>query len=211
LARMEDVLHLYGLPYDAAHPVVCFDERPCVLRGEVVEPLALKPGRPEREDYEYERKGTCVLLVAFEPLTGFRMAEVSERRAAADYTRFMQRVSEHYRGVRQIRLVQDNLNTHTSGSFYKHLPASGAFALAQRFEMHSTPKKGSWLNMAELEISVLVRQCLGRRIESRERMAEEIGQLVKERNEREASVRWQFTPEAARQKLERQYRKVLHK
>lgn len=205
---MEDVLHLYSLPYDADYPVVCFDERPCVLHGEVVEPLRMRPGTPRREHYEYERHGTCCLLVAVEPLTGFRMVEVSERRTAADYTRFMQRVAARYREARCIRLVQDNLNTHTAGSFYKHLPAAEAFALAERFEPHYTPKKGSWLNMAEVEISVIARQCLGRRIESRERMGEEVGALVGERNAAGARVRWQFTPSAAREKLRRHYQRV---
>lgn len=207
---MEDILHLYGLPYDEAHPVVCFDERPCVLHGEVVEPLVMKPGKPRRQNYEYQRKGTCCLLVAFEPLTGFRMVEVSKQRTAADYTRFMQRVAAHYGTAERIRLVQDNLNTHTAASFYKHLPASEAFALAQRFEPHYTPKKGSWLNMAEIEISVLVRQCLGRRIGDQDAMASEIGQLVKERNEEGAVVNWQFTPGVARETLERHYRAVYH-
>lgn len=208
---MEDVLHLYSLPYDVQYPVVCFDERPCVLHGEVVDPLRMRPGRVLRQDYEYERKGTCCLLIAFEPLTGHRLVEVSRQRTAEDYTRFMQKVAEHYGKAERIRLVQDNLNTHTAASFYKHLPPAEAFALAQRFESHYTPKKGSWLNMAELEISALVRQCLGRRIESLERMTEEVGELVKERNKQKASVRWQFTPEAARQKLKRHYQKVLHK
>lgn len=208
LARMEDVLHLYSLPYEAEAPVVCFDERPCVLHGEVVEPLRMRPGTPRREDYEYERRGTCCLLVALEPLTGFRMVEVSERRTAADYTRFMERLAAHYGEAKRIHLVQDNLNTHTAGSFYKHLPAAEAFALAQRFEPHFTPKKGSWLNMAEIEISVIARQCLGRRIASRERMGEEVGALTQERNAAGARVRWQFTPSAAREKLRRHYQRV---
>lgn len=208
LCRMEDILHLYGLPYDEAYPQVCFDERPCVLHGEVVEPLSIAPGKPLRVDYEYERKGTCCLLIAFEPLTGFRMVEVSARRTAEDYTRFMQRVAAHYAAAKRIRLVQDNLNTHTAASFYKALPAAEAFALAQRFEFHFTPKKGSWLNMAEIELSVIVRQCLGRRIATQEAMAEEVGQLVKERNEAGATVDWQFTPAAAREKLERHYLRV---
>ena len=208
---MEDVLHLYSLPYDAQSPVVCFDERPCLLHGEVVAPLSMEPGKLRREDYEYERKGTCCLLVAFEPLTGFRMVEVSRQRTAVDYTRFMQRLSAQYREATCIRLVQDNLNTHTAGSFYKTLPASDAFALAQRFEVHYTPKKASWLNMAELELSVIVRQCLDRRIATQEAMAEEVGQLVKERNEQRATVRWQFTPVLARAKLERHYQRVRTK
>lgn len=205
---MEGILHLYGLPYDEAHPVVCFGERPCVLHGEVVEPLEMRPGKPPRQDYEYERRGTCSLLVAFEPLTGFRLVEVSKARTAEDYTRFMQRVAVHYGAATRIRLVQDNLNTHTAASFYKHLPASDAFALAQRFEAHYTPTKASWLNMAEIEISVLARQCLGRRIGDREVLASEIGALVEARNEGGTTVTWPFTPALAREKLQRHYRKV---
>jgi hypothetical protein len=208
---MEDVLHLYSLPYDSAHPVVCFDERPCVLHGQVVEALPLKPGKPQREDYEYERKGTCSLLVAFEPLTGLRMVEVSTQRTARDYTRFMERLSAHYAAATCIHLVQDNLNTHTAGSFYSSLTAAEAFALGQRFAFHYTPKKASWLNMAELELSVIVRQCLGRRIATEEEMAEEIGPLAKERNDQGATVQWQFTPRAAREKLERHYQRVCNK
>lgn len=205
---MENILHLYSLPYDAMRPVVCFDERPCILHGEVVEPLEMKPGRVRREDYEYERRGTCCLLVAIEPLTGFRTVEVSKQRTAEDYTRFMRRLAAHYAEAEEIRLVQDNLNTHTAASFYKHLPASAAFTLAQRFQMHYTPKKGSWLNMAEIELSVFARQCLGRRIETIEEMTSEIGQLVKERNEAGARIHWQFTPVLAREKLQRHYQKV---
>ena len=205
---MEDVLHLYSLSYDEAYPVVCFDERPCVLHSEVVEPLTMKPGSVHKQDYEYKRHGTCCLLVAFEPLTGFRMVEVSRQRTAKDYTRFMQRVAAHYATAKRIRLVEDNLNTHKAASFYKHLPGQEAFALAQRFERHYTPKKGSWLNMAEIEISVLVRQCLGRRIGEEAVLAAEIEQLVKERNAAKCRVRWQFTPGRAREKLQRHYRKV---
>jgi hypothetical protein len=206
---MEALLALYRRPYDADYPVVCFDERPCVLHGEVVAPLPMQPGKPQRADYEYQRQGTCCLLVAFEPLTGHRIVEVSKQRRASDYTRFMQRVAAHYR--ERIELVQDNLNTHTAGSFYKNLPAEAALALSQRLGFHYTPKKASWLNMAEIEISVLVRQCLDRRIESQQRLAREMGQLVKERNVARARVTWQFTPQAAREKLKRHYQKVYCK
>lgn len=202
---MENILYLYSLPYDPASPLLCFDERPCVLHGEVVEPLAMQPGKAMRYDYEYQRNGTCCLLVAVEPLTGFRMVEVSQRRTQADYTRFMQGVAAHYAHAEQIRVVQDNLNTHQAGSFYSTLPAEEAFALAQRFDFHYTPKKGSWLNMAELEINAIVGQCLGRRIESMERMAREVGHLVKERNAHQVTINWQFTPTLARQKLARHY------
>lgn len=208
---MEALLALYRRRYDADYPVVCFDERPCVLHSEVVAPLPMQPGRPRCYDYEYQRQGTCSLLVAFEPLTGHRIVEVSKQRTASDYTRFMQHVAAHYQAAERIELVQDNLNTHTAGSFYKHLPAEAAFALSQRFSMHYTPKKASWLNMAEIEISVLVRQCLGRRIESQQRLTQEIGQLVKERNVAQARVTWQFTPQAAREKLRRHYQKVCSK
>lgn len=208
---MEDILHLYSLPYDARYPVVCFDERPCVLHGEVVEALPLAPGKPRRHHYEYERKGTCNLLVAVEPLSGFRIVEVSRRRTGADYARFMQRVAAHYQQAKVIRLVQDNLNTHQSGSFYANMPPEEAFELARRFEYHYTPKKGSWLNMAELEINAIVRQCLGRRIDSMEMMAYEVGQLVKERNEKKIKINWQFTPELAREKLERHYENARSK
>ena len=208
---MEQVLYLYSLPYDPNYPLICFDERPCVLHGEVVEPLPLTPGKAKRYHYEYQRNGTCCLLVAVEPLTGFRIVEVSKQRTRADYTRFMHRLAAHYRQAKTIRLVQDNLNTHQSGSFYASMPADKAFALAQRFEHHYTPKKGSWLNMAELEISALVRQCLGRRLGSLQEMVGEVGQLVKERNAKAVTINWQFTPELARQKLSRHYEAVLNK
>lgn len=205
---MEALLHLYRLPYDARYPVVCFDERPCVLHGDIVEPLEMAPGKPLRYDYEYKRNGTCCLLVAVEPRSGFRLVEVSRQRTRADYTRFMQRLAAHYPDTK-IRLVQDNLNTHDSGSFYTCLPAQEAFELARHFEYHYTPKKGSWLNMAELEISAIVRQCLGRRIETLEQMAFEVDQLVKERNAKQVTINWQFTPELAREKLQRHYDAVL--
>jgi len=209
---MEQILHLYSLPYDADYPLICFDERPCVLHKDKVEALPMRPGRVQGVDYEYQRCGTCNLLVAFEPLTGFRLVEVSTQRTALDYARFMQRVAQHYASAVKIRLIQDNLNTHHAGSFYKSLPAEDAFALSQRFEMYYTPKKASWLNMAEIEISVLVRHCIqGRRLESESVLAREIIQLVKERNDRQATVHWQFTPVLARQKLSRHYERIYSK
>lgn len=167
---MEDILHLYRLPLDERRPVVCFDELPVQLLGEVVAPLPMKAGKPKRVDYEYERSGTASVLVAFEPLTGRRMVETSKRRTKADYCRFMQRVSAMYPQAEKVVLVQDNLNTHNASSFYENLPPAEAFELSQRFEMHYTPKKGSWLNMAELELSALSRICLARRISSTEEL-----------------------------------------
>ena len=202
---MEDLLHLYGLAYDEQRPVVCFDELPVQLLGEVVAPLPMKTGRPARFDYEYERKGTACLLVAFEPLTGRRIVETSRRRTKADYCRFMQHVCELFPQARKVVLVQDNLNTHNASSFYENLPAAEAFALAQSFEMHYTPKKGSWLNMAELELSAISRICLSRRIASVEELDREVQAIVCERNELKVKVEWQFSITQAREKLSRHY------
>ena len=208
---MEDLLHLYGLPVDENRPVVCFDELPVQLLGEVVAPLPVKAGRTERFDYEYEREGTACLLVAFEPLTGRRLIETSKQRTKADYCRFMQRVAALFAAAGKVVLVQDNLNTHNASSFHENLPAAQAFALAQAFEMHYTPKKGSWLNMAELELSALSRICLSRRLASIEELDREVQALVKERNELKIKVEWQFSITQAREKLNRHYENVKSK
>ena len=205
---MENILHLYNLPFDALRPVVCFDELPVQLLGEVVTPLEMKGGTPARFDYEYERGGTCALLVAIEPKTGKRLVEVSARRTKADYCRFMLRVAAWFPQAQRIVLVQDNLNTHHASSFYENLPPDEAFALTQRFEMHYTPKKGSWLNMAELELSALSRICLSRRLATIEKLDGEIQSLVCERNELSIKVEWQFSITHAREKLSRHYEKV---
>lgn len=208
---MEDLLHLYALPYDQKRPVVCFDEKPVQLVGELVEPLAMKAGTVRREDYEYERGGTANLLVAFEPLTGKRLVETSKQRTKADYCRFQQRVAASWPETEKIVLVQDNLNTHNASSFYENLEPEEAFALAQKFEMHYTPRKGSWLNIAELELSALSRICLSRRLGSVDELEREIQALVKERNELKIKVEWQFSIPQARQKLKRHYEKVKSK
>lgn len=208
---MEDVLHLYGLPYDERRPVICFDELTVQLLGDVVAPLPARRGAPRREDYEYERGGVCGLLVAFEPLTGRRIVETSLRRTKADYCRFMQRVAELFPRAEKVVLVQDNLNTHNASSFYENLPAEEAFSLAQRFEMHYTPKKGSWLNLAELELSAISRICLARRIPSIEELDREVQALVKERNELKIKVEWQFSIMQAREKLSRHYENAKSK
>jgi hypothetical protein len=208
---MEDLLHLYGLPLNELRPVVCFDELPVQLLGEVVAPLPMKAGRATRFDYEYEREGTACLLVAFEPLTGRRLVETSKHRTKADYCRFMQRVRETFPRAEKVVLVQDNLNTHNASSFYENLPPAEAFALAQAFEMHYTPKKGSWLNMAELELSALSRICLSRRVGSIEELDREVQAIVKERNELEVKVEWQFSISQAREKLRRHYENAQSK
>jgi hypothetical protein len=205
---MEQVLQLYQQAYDAAYPVVCFDERPCQLLDQVSQPISMQPGQPLKEDNEYERQGTCSLLVAFEPLTGQRLVETSPTRKGEDYTRFMQALAKAYPQAVKIRLVQDNLNTHSPSSFYQHLSAQEAFQLTNRFEWVYTPKKASWLNMVELELSALSRICLKRRIPSMAQLDEQIQHLVKERNQAKASVNWQFNIETARTKLKRLYLKV---
>jgi hypothetical protein len=208
---MEDVLYLYNLPLNVSRPVVCFDELPVQLLGEVVLPLSMKEGQSTRYDYEYERRGTAVLLVAFEPLTGQRLVETSRQRTKADYCRFMQRVAEMFPETGKIVLVQDNLNTHNASSFYENLPPEDAFAVTHRFEMHYTPKKGSWLNMAELELSALSRICLSRRIGSIKELDREVQAIVKERNELKVKVEWQFSIAQAREKLSRHYENVKSK
>jgi DDE superfamily endonuclease len=163
---MERVLHTYSLPYNPKHPVVCFDERPCFLIGDVLQPIAMKEGQSKREDYQYEKHGSCAVLLAFEPHTGKRWVKVYAQRTAKEYTDFMQFLAKQFPNAEAITLVQDNLNTHQGGSFYKHLDPDTAFTLAQRFDWLYTPKHASWLNMAELEFSALSRQCLNRRIAS---------------------------------------------
>ncbi len=163
--HMEDVLDLYEQPYDPNRPVICFDERPCQLIGDAIVPMPMKPRSPKKEHYEYVRNGTCCIFLAFEPRTGKRMARVKERRTKADYADFMENLANQYPNAETILLVQDNLNTHMADSFYETLPPEEAFEIAKRFEYHYTPKKGSWLNMAEIELSALSKQCLDRRIE----------------------------------------------
>ncbi|MFC6223882.1 IS630 family transposase [Hymenobacter artigasi] len=220
VARLEDVLAVYEQPHDPRFPVVCFDERPCVLHGQPVEPLPpvpaqpatdeqpAKAGRPRRESSTYVRQGTACLLAAFEPGTGQRLVEVSARRTGADYCRFLQRLAAHYPQATKIVLVQDNLNTHTDAVFYQHLPAAQARALAARFEVHYTPKNASWLNMVELELSAIARQCLHQRIPTLDELTAHVAACVAERNAARATVKWQFTLEKARTKLDRHYQKI---
>lgn len=205
---MEQLLWLYALPYDPAYPVLCFDERPCFLIGESVEPLALQSGQVRKEHYAYEKLGSCALLAAIEPLTGQRLAQVHPKRTRREYTLFMREVADVYPQAQKIRIVQDNLNTHQPASFYAHLPADEAFALAQRFEFYYTPKAASWLNMIEIEFSALARQCLNRRLPTQERLAKEVLALVKERNDKQIRINWQFSIQSARHKLNRAYANV---
>ena len=164
IAKMEQILWLYALPYDPLYPVVCFDERPCFLIGDTVEPLAMQSGQVRKEHYAYAKLGSCALLAAIEPLTGNRLAQVHDQRTKKEFTLFCLALAAAYPQAKEIRLVLDNLNTHDTSAFYEHLPADEAFALAQRFDFFFTPKSASWLNMIEIEISALARLCLNRRI-----------------------------------------------
>lgn len=206
---MKDVLHQYQLPYDQQHPLLCLDERPCFLIEEAGAILPMSPGKAKRYHYEYKKNGSCCVFLAFEPHTGFRYVEVRERRTAVDYADFMQTLLvHHYPQAESIRLVQDNLNTHTPGSFYEVLPPEQAFALAQRFEPHYTPKKGSWLNMAEIEFAALSKQCLDRRIPEVETLRREVLAWADRRNQARKTVNWKFSQPDARKKLHRHYQNV---
>ena len=203
---MEDVLDLYAEPPDPARPVVCLDERPYQLLDHVRPPQPPAPGRPAREDHEYRRCGTCCVAVAFDPGRGWRHATVSERRARADFAGWLRELADvHYPEAELIRLVVDNLNTHTPASLYAAFPAEEARRLARRFEFHHTPKHGSWLNMVEVELSVLADQCLGRRLPDLEAVARAVAAWEAARNAAGATVAWRFTTDRARAKLHRLY------
>lgn len=208
IARMEQILHLYALPYEAHYPVVCFDERPCFLIGEAVAGLEMKAGQVARQHYAYEKNGSCVLLMAIEPKTGKRVAQVRDRRTKLDYAHFLKEVAAPYPKAKKIRVVQDNLNTHSISAFYEAFSAEEAFALSQRFEFYYTPKKASWLNMIEIEFSALSKQCLNRRIATKEQLESEVLAIVKEREEKGIQIDWQFSIERARNKLNRHYQQV---
>ena len=207
--RMEEVLDLYEEPYDALGPVICFDERPCQLIGDVREPLPMKAGHIERFDSEYERGGVCWVLMSFEPLSGWRELVVAERRRKREFALAMRRLAEkHYPQAQKIRVVLDNLSTHTGAAFYENFSAEVARKLARRLEFCYTPVHGSWLNMVEIEISVMVRQCLKRRLPDMGTLEREAKAWCVERNRLGASVDWRFRTEAARIKLRSLYPSV---
>jgi transposase len=203
---MEEVLDLYEEPYDQKRPVVCFEERPCQLIGDVRDPLPMKPGCIERFDSEYERGGVCWVLMSFEALSGWREMVVTERRRKQEFALAMRRLEqERYLQAEKIRVVLDNLSTHSGAAFYESFPVEVARKLARRIEFVYTPVHGSWLNMVEIEISVLVRQCLGRRLADMETLEREATAWCKERNRLGASVDWRFRTEDARIKLRSLY------
>jgi DDE superfamily endonuclease len=203
---MEDVIRTYRLPYDPRSPLVCFDEACKQLFGEVRPPRGTERGQPARVDYEYEREGVCHQLLMCEPLRGWRHVEVTERRTRRDYARCgRDLVDRYYPRARMIRLVQDNLNTHDGASLYEAFPPEEARRLLDEIEFPYTPEHGSWLNMAETEISIMNQQCPDRRLGSPGRIAEEVAAWEQERNGREARIHWTFTLAAARRKSRKVY------
>jgi hypothetical protein len=205
---MENVLDLYQQPYDPKHPVICYDEKQFQKLSSVTDDIPMKPGSPRKQDSEYKREGTCCILIAFEPKTGKRIIQVKDRRTKKDYAYFMKDLVQDYPEAEYVKLVQDNLNTHTAASFYEAFQPQEAFDLMKKFEYHYTPIKGSWLNMVEIEISALSRQCLDRRIGDIELLAREISAWERERNKNEVTVHWEFSKEKAREKLQRHYLKM---
>jgi hypothetical protein len=206
VCAMEDVLDVYHRAYDAKRPLVCLDEASKQLIGEVVEPIPAAPGQPERYDYEYVRNGTANLFMITEPLLGWRHVKVTDRRTAKDFAEVLRWLAEDvHPDVDSIVLVMDNLNTHKLASLYEAFEPERARRLAERFEVHHTPKHGSWLNVAEIELSVLSRQCLDRRIERKEELTQEIAAWENDRNERRVGTQWRFTIADARIKLHRLY------
>lgn len=203
---MEDVLDLYAEPYDPDRPVVGFDERPLQLLAETRTPQPVAPGRVRRVDYEYRRNGTGNVFVTVEPLAGWRHVEVTERRTTLDFAQQMRwLVDEAYPEVQVIRVVLDNLNTHTMASLYAAFPAPEARRLARKLEFHHTPKHGSWLNVAECELAVLASQCLNRRLPDLATVSSEVIAWERQRNAERPTVKWHFTTAQARHKLRHLY------
>jgi transposase len=206
VARMEDVLDLYAETPDPERPVVCFDESPVQLIGEARQPIPAKPGQLERYDYEYRRNGTVNLFVVLDVHRPWRLVKLTERRAAEDYAQCMRElVDVHYPDADSIRVVQDNLSTHTAGALYQAFPPAEARRILRRLEFHYTPKHASWLNMVEIEIGVLRGQCLDRRIDHPKRLRREIAAWQRERNAAGARIKWMFTTDKARAKMGRAY------
>jgi len=206
VANREDVLEVYQKPHDPERPLVCLDETSKQMTIETRAPISAKPGQKARHDYEYERNGVANLFMLFAPLEGWRHVKVTDRHAAIDYAQVLKDLSDiHFPDAKKIVLVQDNLSTHKQASLYEAFPPQEARRLIERFEWHYTPKHGSWLNMAESELSVLTTQCLDRRIPDKEALAKEAAAWQENRNKHHAKAHWQFTTADARIKLKRLY------
>jgi hypothetical protein len=206
VCAMEDILEVYHRPYDAKRPLITLDEASKQLIGETVQAVPAEPGQLERFDYEYVRNGTANLFMISEPLLGWRTVRVTERRTAKDFAEVLRWLAEDvHPDAEKLVLVMDNLNTHKLASLYEAFPAEQARRIAERFEVHYTPKHGSWMNVAEIELSVLSRQCLDRRIDTTDKLRTEVAAWEQTRNHQEVQIRWQFTTTDARIKLHRLY------
>jgi hypothetical protein len=203
---MEDVLEVYARPFDPECPVVCLDEQSKQLIGETRSPLPAEPGQSAKVDYEYERKGTCNLFMLCQPLGGWRHVKVTDRRTRIDWAECIRDlVDVHFPGARKVIIVEDNLNTHNGASLYEAFPPAEARRILERVEFHSTPKHGSWLDMAETELSILTRQCLKRRIADSSEVARQVAVWEADRNEKRCRIHWTFTIAAARIKMKHTY------
>ena len=203
---MEDVLEVYTRPHDPSRPLVCLDETSKQLIAETRSPIPMKPGRPLRRDYEYQRNGVANLFMLFAPLEGWRHVAVTDRRAATDYAKVLKDLADvHFPAAAKIILVQDNLSTHTKGALYERFAPDEARRLVERFEWHYSPKHGSWLDLAESELAVLASQCLDRRIADKQTLLDEVAAWVLDRNTHHAKADWRFTTHAARVKLKHLY------
>jgi hypothetical protein len=205
VANMENVLGVYKRPFDERFPVVCMDESPKQLIGEIKTPIKTSPGQIAKYDYEYKRYGMCNIFIACEPLAGKRLVKITERKTKIDWALFLEDISILYEDAEKITLVMDNYNTHTPGSLYETFPPARAKSLWDRFEFVFTPKHGSWLNMAEIELNVLTGQCLNRRIDNIEEVRRETIAWQSHRNNKKSTVNWRFTTDDARIKLSRLY------
>lgn len=199
------VLDVYKRPFDPKYPVVCMDESPKQLIAETKIPIAVSPGYVAKHDYEYKRCGVCNIFMASEPLAGKRIVKITERKTKNDWAYFLEDIAASYHEADKITLVMDNLNTHTPGALYETFNPDKAKSLWDRFEFIYTPKHGSWLNMAEIELNVLIGQCLNRRIDNVEKVVSEVAAWQSHRNNKNAKVNWQFTTDNARIKLSRLY------
>ena len=205
---MEKVLEVYKRPYNPLHPVVCMDESPKQLIGETKTPIKMTKGKPLKYDYEYKRNGVCNIFMCNEPLAGKRFVKITKRKTKKDWALYLKEIADKYKEAEKITLVMDNLNTHKAGSLYEAFSPSEAKQLWDRFEFVFTPKHGSWLNMAEIELNVLTGQCLNRRIDNIETVVKEVESWENDRNNKESIINWQFTNKKARIKLRHLYPKL---
>lgn len=208
VANMEKVLEVYKRPYNPLRPVVCMDESPKQLIGETKTPVKMTKGKPLKYDYEYKRNGVCNIFMCNEPLAGKRFVKITKRKTKKDWALYLKEIADMYKEAEEITLVMDNLNTHKAGSLYETFSPSDAKKLWDRFEFVFTPKHGSWLNMAEIELNVLTGQCLNRRIDNIETVIQEVEAWENDRNNKESKINWQFTNNKARIKLKHLYPKL---